>query len=123
MNIWHKITFLLFLVFPLILCSQEKYGHEIIFLGEYTDQNELKVLKNDSVVFVHKDSLAQSDQLNPEKLVDHMERSDLYFIGEGNEPYWQFKINSSKLFFKKFDSEKEESYSCAFYYDRQSGFI
>ncbi|WP_091404770.1 hypothetical protein [Aquimarina amphilecti] len=51
-----------------------------------------------------------------------MDSSNLYFIGEGDEPYWQFKINSSKLLFKKIDSLREESFECEFYYDKQSGF-
>ncbi|WP_027391255.1 hypothetical protein [Aquimarina latercula] len=110
------------IISPSILSCQEKYEEEVIFLGEYNDQNELKVFKEDSIVFVHKDSLSQIDQLKPEELVKILDSSKLYFIGEGNGPYWQFKINSSKLLFKKFDSVREESFECEFYYDQQSGF-
>ncbi|WP_298311865.1 hypothetical protein [uncultured Aquimarina sp.] len=115
----------LLLLFCLAINSvscQEKYEKEIIFLGEYNDQNELKVFKEDSVVFINKDSLSQVDQFKAEELIKLMEANELYFIGEGDEPFWQFKINSSKLFFKKFDSENEKSFSCKFYYDQQSGF-
>ncbi|WP_378184172.1 hypothetical protein [Aquimarina sp. SS2-1] len=118
-----RINLLLLFCFSINLVScQEKYEKEIIFLGEYNDENDLKVFKEDSVVFMNKDSLMQVDQFKPAELVKIMEANDLYFIGEGDEPFWQFRINSSKLFFKKFDSEKEESFSCKFYYDEQSGF-
>ncbi|WP_405206387.1 hypothetical protein [Aquimarina sp. LLG6339-5] len=59
------VTILFIIISPSILNSQEKYEEEVIFLGEYNDQNELKVFKKDSIVFVHKDSLSQMDQLNP----------------------------------------------------------
>jgi len=86
------VTILFIIISPSILSCQEKYEKEIIFLGEYNDQNELKVFKEDSVVFINKDSLSQVDQFKAEELIKLMEANELYFIGEGDEPFWQFKI-------------------------------
>ncbi|QXP52393.1 hypothetical protein [Cellulophaga sp. HaHa_2_1] len=118
----NKISILLFLTINLISC-QERYKNESIFLGEY-NENEAKIFKidTDSIVFLDKQSLTQENQLNPVNFFKFLTDKNLYFIAEGDEPYWKLKLNSSNLYFVKFDSIKEEHISCEIYYDNQSGF-
>ena len=116
-----NVLMLLFLIPQLVSC-QVQYNDKYIFLGEYNDQEELKIYKNDSVYLLKENILEQTYQYKPNEFMQVLHENDLYFIAEGDEPYWSFKLNLFELCFEKYDSTKEEQFHIDIYVDKQSGF-
>ncbi|QCE42535.1 hypothetical protein [Psychroserpens sp. NJDZ02] len=113
--------FILFcLTFQLSSC-QEKFNNKSIFLGEYT-KDSIKTYTNDSIRYIAKDSLKQTNQFTPKEFIKILDSLNLFFIAEGDEPFWQLKLNSSELTFMKYDFEKEVSFKPIISIDEQSGF-
>ncbi len=117
-----KIQFLILfcLTFQLSSC-QEKFNHKSIFLGEYT-KDSIKTYTNSSIKYITKDSLKQTNQFTTKEFIKVLDSLNLFFIAEGDEPFWQLKLNSSELIFMKYDFEKEVSFKPIISIDEQSGF-
>lgn len=94
----------------------------VFFLGEYTSENKIKVFEKNTVKFVDKDFFSSLYEYETEEFLDVMETHDLYFIVEGDEPFWQLKLEKSKLSFLKYDLNKEIHFESEIYVDKQSGF-
>jgi len=115
-----QILILFYLTFQLASC-QEKFNNQHIFLGEYTEE-KIKTYTNNSINYVTKDSLKQINQYTTKDFIKILDSLNLYFVAGGDEPFWQLKLNSSKLIFMKYDYDKEISFEPIIYIDEQSGF-
>jgi len=102
--------------------SQEVYNKNQIFLGEYNNKNQIKIIKNDSIRFVDKKLLEQTDQFTAKDFIKTIDSLNLYFIGEGDEPFWRIKLSQNSIKMLKYDSENEVNYESKIYIDNQSGF-
>ena len=108
------------LIFQLSSC-QEKFNNQAIFLGEYT-KDSIKTFTNNSIKYISKDSLRQTNQFTSKEFITVLDSLNLFFVAEGDEPFWQLKLNSSELTFMKYDYEKEVSFKPVISIDEQSGF-
>lgn len=106
-----KFKYLMFLLLNMQLVScQVKKEKNIIFLGELTAKNQYKVLLNDSITYVDRNALKDYDTISnkefiklfpTEKFVKVLDSLGLYFLSEGNEPFWNIKIKGKKAYFNK----------------------
>jgi len=114
----------LFIVFCLIFqfsSCQEKFNNKSIFLGEYT-KDSIKTFTNNSIKYISKDSLRQTNQFTSKEFITVLDSLNLFFVAEGDEPFWQLKLNSFELTFMKYDYEKEISFKPIISIDEQSEF-
>lgn len=75
-----------------------------IFLGERTDENQYKVFHNNSIKYVDSDFLnnQESDLIKPYSTIEFisiLDSLDLYFLSEGEEPYWKISIKGDSAVF------------------------
>jgi len=91
--------------------TQEIYTNgtatNILFLGEYNDKNELKVLLNDSIQFVDQKTLQQTNQHTQKEFLKILDSLNLSFICSGFEPFWDFRLKGNKAWFHDFNGKKE----------------
>ena len=78
----------------------------ILFLGEYNDKNELKVLLNKTIQFTSQDSLKQSYQYTQKKFLTVLDSLNLSFNCSGFEPFWDFRLKGNKAWFEGFDGKR-----------------
>ena len=104
-----KLTLIL-LYFSFTTSSQVVYTNgtetNILFLGEYNDKNELKVLLNETIQFMSQDSLKQSNQYNQKEFLTIIDSLNLSFVCSGFEPFWDFRLKGNKAHFEGFDGKK-----------------
>jgi len=122
-----KNQFLFLLLSVQLISCQSVYknneSNSIMFLGEYNDNEEFKVYLNDSVQFVKRDSLEQINQYPTEEFIKVLDSFDLYFIGEGSEPFWDIKIKGNKAVFQSYTlpDDKQYKFLIETFVDKQSG--
>ncbi len=120
---YQKLSILFLALLSLTSCrGQQEFNGSSIFLGEYTDSLSLKVLKNDTILYISKDSLEQSNQYTPQKFIQQLDSLGMSFVLEGDEPSWKLVLSKYKLSFTDYSTDELKSYEAEIYYDDQSGF-
>lgn len=118
------VSFFILIVLGLKVNSQEIYrnketGAEVIFLGNYRDEECLRVLDSGNIYFIEKDKLEQINELNPKEFLQLLSKNKLRFRFEGSEPFWSLDIQNNSFIF--YDNQ-EIKFSVEFFFDNQSGF-
>jgi len=124
MNIF-KIIFIILSV-QFISCQtvyKNSKSNNIIFLGEYNDNEELKVFYKDSIQFIKSDSLKLINQYSTKEFIQVLDSLNLSFVGEGSEPYWEIRVNGKEAIFQSFTlpDDKKYQFTIETYIDEQSG--
>jgi len=102
------------------ITGQEVFNEELIFLGAYNDNDQVRVFSNDAIQYTPKKDLNQTSQYSVQQLLDILDLHRLYFVASGEEPLWEFKLNQSELCFSI--NETEVEFDIEIQVDKQSGF-
>lgn len=87
-----------------MVSCQTKKENTVVFLGELTEEGKYKVFQNDSITYVERSIIKAYDTISnkeyiklftTKKFVTVLDSLGLYFLSEGNEPFWSLKIKGN----------------------------